>query len=86
MTTCNTFALAIKVFIRECFERIKLLVPYLMMIKHYTYIMILGIYIDSYEFKLSDNDFTFFVGGDAWPIIVQSAALSTLFSLQNQCF
>ena len=59
MTTSNTFALAIKVFIRECFERIKLLVPYLMMIKHYTYIMILGVYIDSYEFKLSDNDFTF---------------------------
>ena len=55
-----------------------------MKINHYISIIKIATYIDSYEFKLSDNGFTFFVGGDAWPMIVHSAALSTLFSLQNQ--
>ena len=50
---------------------------------HYISIIKVGTHIDGYEFKLSDNGFTFFVGGDAWPMIVHGAALSTLFSYKT---
>ena len=50
---------------------------------HYISIIKVGTHIDGYELKLSDNGFTFFVGGDAWPMIVHGAALSTLFSYKT---